>query len=125
MLRFHLPPNFAAAAARDAVPLRVDVDVNVPPTAELLPALALLQRWTGAATPPRFIQVSRAQLRDLAAVAGDQAIFMENGRPTAWRHAAVIAHPSEPTRAPARGPASRDLRAPPAGPALRTTPPSS
>lgn len=93
MLRFHLPPNFIAAAARDAVPIRVEVDVHANPAAELLPALALLQRWCGTSTPPKFIQLSRAQLRDLAAAAGSEPIFVEDGRPTTWRHTEVIATP--------------------------------
>src|SRR5688572_17635936 len=91
MLRFHLPPNFAASVSRNAVPLRVEVDVNAAPSPELLPALALLQRWSGAATPPKFIQLSRAQLRELAAAAGSQPIFIENGRPMSWQHHALIA----------------------------------
>jgi superfamily II DNA or RNA helicase len=91
MLRFHLPPNFAAAAARDAVPLRVDVDLAAPPAPELLPALALLQRWCGTTTPPRFIQLSRAQLRDLAAAAGTQPLFIENGQTHPWRYATLVA----------------------------------
>ena len=94
MIRFHLPPNFVAAAARDAVPLRVEVDAGTAPTPELLPALALLQRWSGAATPPKFIQLSRAQLRDLVAAAGTQPIFVENGRATTWRHHNLITNPN-------------------------------
>ena len=86
MLRLHLPPNFVAAAARNAVPLRVDVDLSVAPPTELLPLLALLQRWSGASAPPKFIQVTRAQLRELGTVAGAQPVFIENGQPTAWRH---------------------------------------
>jgi superfamily II DNA or RNA helicase len=98
MLRFHLPPNFVSAAARDAVPLRVDLDLTAPPSPEVLPALALLQRWSGTATPPKFIQLSRAQLRDLASAAGTQPIFVENGQPIAWRHSAVVADPVSVSR---------------------------
>src|SRR5688572_2185714 len=100
MLRFHLPPNFIAAAARDAVPLRVEVDPVATPPPELIPALALLQRWSGAPIPPKFIQLSRAQLRDLAAAAGNQPIFVENGRTTAWHHDDLVATPNG-ARAPA------------------------
>jgi superfamily II DNA or RNA helicase len=95
MLRFHLPPNLIAAAARDAVPLRVDVDLSTAPPVELLPVLALLQRWCGAGTPPKFIQLSRAQLRDLATAAGTQPIFLENGRATIWQHPELVAQPAE------------------------------
>ncbi len=86
MLRLHLPPNFAAAVLRDAVPLRVEVDVTQAPAVELLPMLALLQRWSGTPQPPRFIQLTRAQLREFAAAAGAQPVWVEDGKPTAWRH---------------------------------------
>ena len=90
MLRLHLPPNFAAAVVRNAVPLRVEVDLSAVPAAELLPVLALLQRWCGTATPPKFIQLNRQQLRDLTAAAGTHPIFVEEGRPQPWRHAALL-----------------------------------
>jgi superfamily II DNA or RNA helicase len=96
MLRLHLPPNLAAAAARDAVPLRVEVDLRIQPPPELLPALALLQRWCGAGAPPTFIQLSRAQLRALAAAAGTQPVFMEAGRTVPWRHGALVADAPRP-----------------------------
>lgn len=100
MLRLHLPPNLIAAAARDAVPLRVEVDLRIQPAPELLPALALLQRWCGAGAPPQFIQLSRAQLRELAAAAGPLPVFMESGRLVAWRHAdLVVATGSTPAAA--------------------------
>ena len=73
----------------------MEVDLATPPPPELLPALALLQRWSGAATPPPFIQLSRAQLRELVAAAGPAAIFVENGRATAFRHSDLIAPPIE------------------------------
>jgi superfamily II DNA or RNA helicase len=96
MLRFHLPPNFLAAVARDAVPLRVEVDPTAIPPSEVLPALALLQRWSGAAMPPKFIQLSRAQLRELAAAAGTQPLFVENGQPAPFRHADILGVPASP-----------------------------
>lgn len=96
MLRLHLPPNLTAAAGRDAVPLRVDVDLSQPPAPELLPALALLQRWCGTATPPKFIQLNRSQLRELATAVGEEPIFVENGRPTSWQHADLVAPPPPP-----------------------------
>jgi superfamily II DNA or RNA helicase len=103
MLRLHLPPNLIAAVGRDAVPLRVELSLDVPPEPGLLPVLALLQRWCGA-TPPRFIQLRRSQLRELAAAAGSQSIFVENGRTTAWLHGALLAEPS--SRPPAPGPSA-------------------
>ncbi len=103
MLRLHLPPNFIAAVARDAVPLRVELDLTGEPPAALFPVLALLQRWCGTPTPPKFIQLNRAQLREIAAAAGTQAIFVEDGRPTWWRHDAVL---SEHTLQQSERPAS-------------------
>ena len=91
MLRLHLPPNLAAAAGRDAVPLRVELDQTVAPESEILPVLALLQRWNNSPIPPKLIQLNRAQLREIAAAAGSQAIFVENGRPTAWQHPELVA----------------------------------
>ncbi|MSU25166.1 MAG: DEAD/DEAH box helicase [Opitutus sp.] len=101
MLRFHLPPNLAAAAARDAVALRVELNLTTVPPPELLPALALLQRWSGTPTPPKFIQLSRSQLRALAAALDDLPVFIENGQPTAWHHdALIIAPPTTATPSP-------------------------
>ncbi len=90
MLRLHLPPNFAAAVVRNAVPLRVEVDLTSAPASELLPVLALLQRWCGTPTPPKFIQLNRAQLRELAQAADEQPIFVENGQLTAWRYDSLL-----------------------------------
>ena len=90
MLRLHLPPNFVAAVARDAVPVRVELNLAAPPAMELLPVLAILQRWCGP-KPPAFLQLCRAQLRELAAAAGTQPVFVENGQTTAWQHDALVA----------------------------------
>ncbi|HYP16296.1 MAG TPA: SNF2-related protein, partial [Opitutus sp.] len=96
MLRLHLPPNLAAAAPRDAIAVKVELDLSTPPAPELLPALALLQRWCGTTQPPAFLQLTRAQLRDLAAAVGAQPVFIENGRATAFRHASLLVEPSPP-----------------------------
>jgi superfamily II DNA or RNA helicase len=96
VLRLHLPPNFAAAVGRNAVPLRVELDLAQAPAPELLPVLALLQRWCGTA-PPKFIQLSRAQLRDLAAAAGPQPLFVDGGQVGPWRHDALLAEPASGT----------------------------
>ena len=90
MLRLHLPPNLIAAAARDAVPVRVEFNPSAVPDPELLPLLALLQRWCGP-KPPAFMQLTRDQLRELAAAAGPLPIFVENGQASAWRHAELVA----------------------------------
>jgi superfamily II DNA or RNA helicase len=100
MLRLHLPPNLAAAASRNAIPLKVDLDLSAPPAPALLPALALLQRWCGTPTPPKFLQLTRAQLRDLASALGPQPVFLENNQPTSFRHTALLAEPASPALQP-------------------------
>ncbi len=87
MLRLLLPPNLAAAAPRDAIAVRVEIDLAVPPDPAWLAALALLQRWSGASTPPKFIQLTRTKLRELvAALRGEPVFFWVNGptAPIAW-----------------------------------------
>ena len=76
MLRILLPPNLAAAAPRDAIAIKVELDLARPPSAEVLPALALLQRWCGGAgTPPPFLQLKRNQLRELVGALKGQPVF--------------------------------------------------
>lgn len=114
MLRLHLPPNLPAAAARNAVPVRVELDLKQEPRPGILPALALLQRWCGPQAPV-FLQLTRAQLRELSAAAGTEPIFVENGRAGVWNHAALLAEPAnaDPTTGkPAAKPASSPARRP-------------
>ncbi len=75
MLRLLLPPNLAAAAPRDAIAVKVQLDPATAPPPEILPALALLQRWCGTPKPPAFIQLTRAQLRELIAALHRQPVF--------------------------------------------------
>lgn len=112
MLRLHLPPNLAAAAPRDAIAIKVDVDLGAPPSPQLLPALALLQRWCGTPTPPKFLQLTRVQLRELAAAVGEQPVFVENARPTAWHHDALLAEPSSTSPTPDHRSPNSHLRSP-------------
>src|SRR4051812_40668948 len=95
MLRFHLPPNLAAAAARNAIPIRVEMNLAAAPPPELVPVLALLQRWCGP-KPPAFVQLTRAQVRDLVDAAGDQPLFVENGQPTVWDHDDLVREAATP-----------------------------
>ena len=97
MLHLHLPPNLPAAAARNAVPVRVEMDLKQEPRPGILPVLALLQRWCGPQAPV-FLQLTRAQLRELSAAAGTEPIFVENGRAGVWNHAALLAEQLELTR---------------------------
>ena len=93
MLRIHLPPNLASAAPRDAIAIKVDLDLSAgAPPAELIPALVLLQRWSGAPAPPKIIQLNRARLRDLlAALKGQPLFFWVNSpvTPIAWNDDAL------------------------------------
>src|SRR5271154_4025118 len=105
-LRLHLPPNLAAASARDAVALRIELDPGAPEPG-LVPALALLQGWCGTERPPAFIQLSRRQLRELAAAADGMPVFYEGARPVQWAHDELLADPVVPNSAPAPTPAAR------------------
>jgi superfamily II DNA or RNA helicase len=87
MLRVLLPPNLAAAAARNAIAVKIEIGSGpVPPP--LISALAWIQRQTGAsAKPPLFLQLTRAQLRELIALTEDQPVFFWVNRPAdalAW-----------------------------------------
>ena len=87
MLRMHLPPNLPAAAARDAIAVKLECDPNAASAPSLVPALALLQRWCGTPTPPKFLQLNRAQLDEIiTALSGLPAFFWINrpGMAIAW-----------------------------------------
>lgn len=82
MLRFLLPPNLPAAALRDAIPIKVEFDPAAPTVPAQLPALAILSRFcNGAATPPPFVQLTRAQLRELVVVLAGQPVFAAIAEP--------------------------------------------
>jgi superfamily II DNA or RNA helicase len=102
-LLLHLPPNLAAAAARDAVALRIELVPGVEPEPALMPVLALLQGWCGTPRPPSFIQLTRRQLRLLAAAAADLPVFVYNGRTVVWSHDSLVGEP-EPVPAPQAAP---------------------
>jgi superfamily II DNA or RNA helicase len=87
MLRLILPPNLAAAAGRNAIAVQVRVDLERPPGAEWLPALAALQRL--GATPQRslVLQLNREQLRELVTLLRGMPAFAwanEPDRPLLW-----------------------------------------
>ena len=87
MLRLFLPPNLATAAPRDAIAVKVELDLAGNPSADLWPVLAALQRLCGSPKPAPFLQLTRAQLRELAAAAGAQPIFFwvnEPKTPILW-----------------------------------------
>jgi len=106
-LVFHLPPNLIQAAARDAVPLRIEFDLTQAPAPQILPALALLQRWSaGASEPPKLIQLSRAQLRELLTAIGSQPLFIYNGERGPWPMPSLLKEPEE--KKPAAAEKKRD-----------------
>ncbi len=87
MLRLLLPPNLPAAAPRDAIAVRVELDLSVPPPEALVPALAILQRLGVAPQPVSLIQLKRAQLRELVRALIGEKVFFRADRPTlplAW-----------------------------------------
>ena len=84
MLRLFLPPNLAAAAARNAIAVKMELEAASAPPPELLPGLALLAQWTGSAggastpsaNPVRaYLQLNRTQLRELLAALQGQPVF--------------------------------------------------
>ncbi len=113
MLRLLLPPNLPAAAARDAIPLKVQLDASAPPSPSQVPALAILSRLcNGAPTPPPFLQVTRAQLRELVTALAGQPAFAaltEPQKPLLWigpRLRGVSEHLTPATPPPSAAPAA-------------------
>src|SRR5258708_23250005 len=123
MLRLLLPPNLAAAAARNAIVVKAELDTSAPPLPELLPALALIQRWCGGGRPPFFLQLSRAQLRELIALLHGQPVFSvanKAGMYFTWddgRLVGVSDHLSEPAPKPDPSPTTKPSTAETAPPA--------
>ena len=87
MLRLILPPNLASAALRDAIAVRVELNLTAAPAPGLLPALAILQRLGVPPQPVSLIQLKRAQLLDLVETLIGERVFFRTDRPTlslAW-----------------------------------------
>lgn len=81
MLRLLLPPNLAAAAARDAIAVRVELDLAQPPPEALVPGLAILQRLGVPPQPITLLQLKRAQLRELLQALLGEKVFFRLDRP--------------------------------------------
>lgn len=81
MLRLLLPPNLAQAAARDAVAVRLELDLAQPPPDALVPALAILQRFGVPPQPVTLLQLKRAQLRELLNALIGERVFFRVDRP--------------------------------------------
>ena len=82
MLRLLLPPNLAAAAPRDAIAVRVEMELSSAPPESLLPALAILQRFGVPAQPVSLIQLKRAQLKELVSALVQEPVFFVINQPT-------------------------------------------
>ncbi len=116
MLRLLLPPNLAAAAPRDAIAVRVEMDLAKPPPENLIPALAILQRIGVPAQAVSLIQLKRAQLRELVSALVQEPVFYLINQPTRalpWNgldlpgvteHLKEAPAPSSPPPAPASPP---------------------
>ncbi len=104
MLLFHLPPNLIEAVARNAIPIRVELDLDHTPDPALLPAMALLQRWSGTATAPKFIQLDRLQLTELVKVAADLPIFSEKKQVSCWPYPNLLITDPTPPSSPKTDP---------------------
>jgi superfamily II DNA or RNA helicase len=83
MLRVLLPPNLAAAAPRDAIAVRVELDLSAPPPPALVPGLAVLQRLGVPPQPVSLLQLKRAQLRELLAALAGEKVFFRADKPAA------------------------------------------
>jgi superfamily II DNA or RNA helicase len=103
-LLLHLPPNLAAAAARNAIALRIEFDPSAAPDPGLIPVLGLLQGWCATPKPPSFIQLTRRQMRDLAAAAAGRPVFAEGGKAVGWDHDALLEEPAPMPEAPSAAP---------------------
>lgn len=80
-VRLILPPNLPAAALRDAIAIRLELDLSTPPAAPFMAGLAALQRLGVAPQPVSFLQLSRAQLRELVAAFAQEKVFFRADRP--------------------------------------------
>jgi superfamily II DNA or RNA helicase len=87
MLKIILPPNLEAAAARDAVAVRLEWSPGAGPIDAAMPALAVIQRLAPGPEVPRFVQLTRAQLRALVeAATGQPFVYLASrpAEPLAW-----------------------------------------
>lgn len=81
MLRVLLPPNLASAAPRNAIPVRLELDLKTEPPATFVSALAILQRIGVTPQPVSFLQLTRAQLRELLNALIGEKVFFRLDRP--------------------------------------------
>jgi len=121
MLRVFFPPNLASAAARDAVPVKVELDLDRAPAPEWLPALAALQRFGATPAPVLFLQLNCLQVRELlTALRGQPVVYRldQPDRPLLWVGPILRGITEHLGEAPAAKPV------PVAAPAVRSATPS-
>ena len=82
MLRLLLPPNLAAAAQRNAIAVRLELDLAATPQPALTAGLAVLQRIGAKPAPVSFLQLTRDQLVELTDALAGQPVFFWINRPT-------------------------------------------
>lgn len=116
MLRVLLPPNLASAAPRNAIPVRLELDLKTEPPAALVPGLAVLQRLGVTPQPVSFLQLTRAQLRELLTALVGEKVFYRVDRPAdplPWNGLAlpgVSEHLAEKPAAPTPSPPPARVR---------------
>src|SRR5665213_1214265 len=124
MLRLLLPPNLASAAKRDAIAIRLELNLSAASQPNLIAGLAILQRIGAKPSPVSFLQLTRAQLGELTDALNGQPVFFWINRPTdpiAWTGAdlagvdehltpapTATAAPATATIAPIRSTAAKD-----------------
>ncbi len=81
MLRLLLPPNLAAAAKRDAIAVRLELELGTVPPASMVAGLAILQRIGAKPAAVSFLQLTRAQLGELTDALGGQPVFFWINKP--------------------------------------------
>lgn len=122
MLRLLLPPNLPSAAPRDAIPVRLELDLKAEPPAAFVPALAILQRIGVTPQPVSFVQLTRAQLRELVNALIGEKVFFRLDRPNdplAWNGLALPGVSEHLVEKPAAAPPAPPP--PPPKPKVRNT----
>jgi len=93
MLRLLLPPNLVAAATRNAIAVRLELDLAAPPQPAVMAGLAVLQRIGAQPAAISFLQLTRAQLGELTDALTGQPVFFWGNKPAApiaWNGADLV-----------------------------------